>query len=122
MAISPFAAFSQQENSETRVPLADIQRFSTAIGLIKKYYVKPVTDQEIFDNAIRGMVAGLDPHSSYLDANDFNELQTSTSGEFGGLGLEVTMEGSVIKVVTPLIDTPAFKAGIKSGDYIIKIG
>lgn len=104
------------------VPLEDVQRFSNAIGEIKKYYVKPVDDKELFDNAIRGMLTGLDPHSSYLDEEEFKELQTTTSGEFGGLGLEVTMEDGVVKVVTPLVDTPAFKAGIKSGDYIIKLG
>lgn len=115
------------ENSSTSsnpkaVPLEDVQRFSNAIGEIKKYYVKPTDDKELFDNAIRGMLSGLDPHSSYLDEEEFKELQTSTSGEFGGLGLEVTMEDGVVKVVTPLVDTPAFKAGIKSGDYIIKLG
>jgi carboxyl-terminal processing protease len=104
------------------VPLEDVQRFSNAIGEIKKYYVKPTDDKELFDNAIRGMLSGLDPHSSYLNEEEFKELQTSTSGEFGGLGLEVTMEEGIVKVVTPLVDTPAFKAGIKSGDYIIKLG
>jgi carboxyl-terminal processing protease len=108
--------------SGKRIPLEDVQRFSNAIGEIKKYYVKPTDDKELFDNAIRGMVAGLDPHSSYLDEEEFKELQTSTSGEFGGLGIEVTMEDGVVKVITPLVDTPAFKAGIKSGDYIIKLG
>nr|WP_019217946.1 S41 family peptidase [Legionella tunisiensis] len=68
------------------------------------------------------MLNGLDPHSTYLDEDSFKELQTSTSGEFGGLGIEVTMEDGVVKVVTPLVDTPAFKAGIKAGDYIIKLG
>jgi carboxyl-terminal processing protease len=68
------------------------------------------------------MLSGLDPHSTYLDEDAFNELQASTSGEFGGLGLEVTIEDGVVKVITPLVDTPAFKAGIKSSDYIIKIG
>lgn len=68
------------------------------------------------------MLTGLDPHSSYLNEEEFKELQTSTSGEFGGLGIEVTMEEGVVKVITPLVDTPAFKAGIKSGDYIIKLG
>src|SRR5688572_348536 len=105
-----------------RIPLEDVQRFSNAIGQIKKYYVKPVDDKELFDNAIRGMLNGLDPHSSYLDEDSFKELQTSTSGEFGGLGIEVTLEDGVVKVVTPLVDTPAFKAGIKAGDYIIKLG
>lgn len=111
----------QQENNQ-QVPMEDVQRFSNALTLIKKYYVKPTDDKVLFDNAIRGMLSGLDPHSSYLDENDFNELQTSTNGEFGGLGIEVTLEDGVIKVITPLVDTPAFKAGIKAGDYIIKLG
>ncbi|STY30446.1 carboxy-terminal protease [Legionella wadsworthii] len=113
---------STSSSTSKAVPLEDVQRFSNAIGEIKKYYVKPIDDKELFDNAIRGMLNGLDPHSSYLDEDEFKELQTSTSGEFGGLGLEVTMEEGVVKVVTPLVDTPAFKAGIKSGDYIIKLG
>ncbi len=126
----PLTAFTAEDTTTTnnnstatkRIPLEDVQRFSNAIGEIKKYYVKPIDDKELFDNAIRGMLSGLDPHSSYLDAEEFKELQTSTSGEFGGLGIEVTMEDGVVKVITPLVDTPAFKAGIKSGDYIIKLG
>lgn len=117
----PIQAASEQEGNQ-RIPMEDVQRFSNAISLIKKYYVKPVDDKVLFDNAIRGMVSGLDPHSSYLNEDDFKELQTATNGEFGGLGLEVTMEEGVVKVITPLIDTPAFKAGVKSGDYIIKLG
>lgn len=120
-------ALSEEENTQNtqtaqRVPMEDVQRFSNAISEIKKYYVKPISDKELFDNAIRGMLNGLDPHSSYLDESDFKELQTATNGEFGGLGIEVTMEEGVVKVVTPLVDTPAFKAGIKAGDYIIKLG
>ncbi|WP_131781115.1 S41 family peptidase [Legionella gresilensis] len=111
-----------EQSTPTRIPMEDVQRFSNAISEIKKYYVKPVDDKKLFDNAIRGMLTGLDPHSDYLDENEFKELQTSTSGEFGGLGIEVTMEDGVIKVVTPLVDTPAFRAGIKAGDYIIKLG
>jgi len=120
----PLQAFSDTENERPsqRIPMEDVQRFSNALSEIKKYYVKPVSDKELFDNAIRGMLSGLDPHSSYLDEDDFKELQTSTNGEFGGLGIEVTMEEGVVKVVTPLVDTPAYKAGIKSGDYIIKLG
>ena len=112
---------SQQEANQ-RIPMEDVQRFSNALSLIKKYYVKPISDKVLFDNAIRGMLSGLDPHSGYLDENDFAELQTTTNGQFGGLGLEVTMEDGAVKVITPLVDTPAFKAGIKSGDYIIKLG
>ncbi len=111
-----------QTNANKQIPLEDVQRFSNAISEIKKYYVKPVDDKELFDNAIRGMVGGLDPHSAYLDEEEFQELQTSTSGEFGGLGIEVTMEDGIVKVITPLVDTPAFKAGLKTGDYIIKLG
>lgn len=111
-----------ENTTAKRIPLEDVQRFSNAISEIKKYYVKPVDDKELFDNAIRGMVGGLDPHSAYLNEEEYQELQTSTTGEFGGLGIEVTMEDGVVKVITPLVDTPAFKAGIKSGDYIIKLG
>lgn len=120
--LTAFAADEEANTSPKRIPLEDVQRFSNAIGEIKKYYVKPIDDKELFDNAIRGMLSGLDPHSSYLDEEEFKELQTATSGEFGGLGIEVTMEDGVVKVITPLVDTPAFKAGIKSGDYIIKLG
>lgn len=120
----PVQAFTAEDSNSgtSQIPMEDVQRFSNAIGEIKKYYVKPVDDKELFDNAIRGMLSGLDPHSTYLDEDAFKELQTSTSGEFGGLGIEVTMEDGVVKVVTPLVDTPAFKAGIKAGDYIIKLG
>lgn len=121
--VFPCQAFALEETKSTsRIPLEDVQRFSNAISLIKKYYVKPVEDKELFANAIRGMVGSLDPHSAYLDEDEYKELQTSTSGEFGGLGIEVTMEEGVVKVVTPLVDSPAFKGGIKSGDYIIKLG
>jgi carboxyl-terminal processing protease len=109
------------EEAQSEIPIEDVQRFSNALGQIKRYYVKPVDDKELFDNAIRGMLHGLDPHSDYLDEHDFKELQAITTGEFGGLGLEVTIEDGVIRVVTPLVDSPAFKAGIKAGDYIIKI-
>ncbi|MGC1183245.1 S41 family peptidase [Legionella sp.] len=124
LPLTAFTADDEPSSGPTSkaVPLEDVQRFSNALGEIKKYYVKPIDDKELFNNAIRGMLSGLDPHSTYLDEEEFKELQTSTSGEFGGLGLEVTMEEGVIKVITPLVDTPAFKAGMKSGDYIIKFG
>lgn len=122
LVFSPHAFAAAADEGAGRIPMEDVQRFSNALGQIKKYYVKPTSDKQLFDSAIRGMLNGLDPHSSYLDEEAFKELQTATSGEFGGLGLEVTMEDGVVKVVTPLVDTPAFKAGIKSGDYIIKLG
>lgn len=122
--IFPWQSYAIPENikEESEIPMEDVQRFSNAIAQIKQYYVKPVSDKDLFDNAIRGMLAGLDPHSNYLDENDFAELQTTTSGEFGGLGIEVTMEEGVIKVIAPLADSPAEKAKLKSGDYIIKVG
>ncbi|KTD21323.1 S41 family peptidase [Legionella londiniensis] len=119
--MTPFQSFAAAEESTQRIPMEDVQRFSNAISQIKKYYVKQTDDKELFDNAIRGMLSGLDPHSTYLNEEDFKDLQTATNGEFGGLGIEVTMEEGLVKVVTPLVDSPAFKAGIKAGDYIIQL-
>ncbi len=122
-ATSPEAPKTQEKkaDNDNRLPLEDVQRFSTAISQIKSYYVKDVNDQKLFEDAIRGMLSGLDPHSSYLDADEFKDLTESTRGEFGGLGIEVTMENGVIKVISPIDDTPASKAGVKAGDYIIRI-
>lgn len=117
-----FWAAPAAEEKTNHISMDDVQRFSDAVNLIKKYYVKPVSDNELFNNAIRGMLTGLDPHSGFLDVDELNELQATTSGEFGGLGIEVTMEDGIVKVITPLVDSPAFKAGIKSGDYIVKLG
>lgn len=104
---------------QTQPPLEDIQRFTNSISLIKNYYIEPVSDKKLFENAIRGMLQGLDPHSAYLDENDYKDLNTSTKGQFSGLGLEVTMEDDIIKVIAPLDDGPAAKAGVKAGDRII---
>lgn len=102
-------------------PLEDIQRFTNAISHIKNYYVNTVPDKKLFENAIRGMLQGLDPHSAYLDEKDFKDLNATTRGEFSGLGLEVTMDDETIKVISPLDDSPAAKAGIKPGDRIIML-
>jgi carboxyl-terminal processing protease len=99
----------------------DINRFTNAIAQIKDYYVQPISDKKLLEDAIRGMLSGLDPHSEYLDQDSYKTLLMTTSGEFGGLGIEVTGEYGVLKVVTPIDDTPASKAGIKSGDYIVAI-
>lgn len=115
-----FAIPTKPQESE-EFPLADVQRFSTALSQIKHYYVKKVEDKKLFESAIRGMVTGLDPHSDYLNEDDFEALTTSSRGNFGGLGIEVTMENGVIKVVSPIDDTPAFRAGLKAGDYIIAL-
>lgn len=119
MALYTSPVLSQAQHKD--VPINDLQRFTTVIDHIRKYYVKPVDDKELFENAIRGMLSGLDPHSSYLDPNEFSDLKVSTSGKFGGLGIEVTMEDGVVKVISPIDDTPADRAGIKAGDMIIRL-
>jgi len=90
-------------------------------GAIKSSYVEPVEDKKLITEAISGMLTGLDPHSAYLDQDAFRELQVGTQGQFGGLGIEVGMEEGFVKVVSPIEDTPAFRAGLKPGDFIIKI-
>ena len=119
---SMLAAETTTNEQQQPIHMEDVQRFSNAINQIKRYYVKPVDDKELFDSAIRGMLSGLDPHSAYLDEAAYNDLRSTTTGEFGGLGIEVTMENGIVKVVTPLVDSPAYRAGIKAGDYIIKLG
>ncbi|MDF3031954.1 MAG: peptidase [Moraxellaceae bacterium] len=108
-------------SSNERLPLDDLRIFVEVFERIRASYVDPVEDRKLFENAIRGMLSSLDPHSAYLDPKDYEELQNATSGEFEGIGLDVTMEEGVVKVVTPIDDTPAAKAGILAGDYIIKI-
>ncbi len=99
----------------------DINRFTNTIVLIKDFYVQSIGDKTLLDDAIRGMVSGLDPHSEYLDTQAYKTLLMTTSGEFGGVGIEVTPEYGILKIVAPMDDTPASKAGIKSGDYIVAI-
>jgi len=117
--------FYYQENNahaaKTSLPLNQLQSFSEVYLKIKQNYVQDVSDKELFDNAIKGMLEGLDPHSTFLNEKDFKDLQIGSKGEFGGLGIEVTMEEGFVKVITPIDDTPAFKAGIKPGDFIIEI-
>jgi len=95
--------------------------FSDAFERVRANYVKPVTDTDLINYAIQGMVSSLDPHSSYMDPKSFTDMQIQTKGEFGGLGIEVTMEDGLIKVVSPIDDTPAARAGLKPGDYIAAI-
>ncbi len=107
--------------SASGLPVEELRTFSDVFGRIKNDYVEDVEDSEMLSNAIRGMLSGLDPHSSYLDEEQFKELQVGTSGEFGGLGIEVGMEDGFVKVIAPIDDTPAQRAGIKAGDLIIRL-
>lgn len=95
--------------------------FGEVFERVRANYVDPVTDKELIEHALNGMLSNLDPHSSYLTEKDFGDMQVQTKGEFGGLGIEVTMENGFVKVVSPIDDTPAFKAGILAGDYITHI-
>lgn len=114
------AASSSQPT--TGLPIQDLRTFAEVFNAIKQGYVEPVEDKKMISNAISGMVTNLDPHSTYLDAEAFKELQVGTQGEFGGLGIEVGMEDGFVKVIAPIEDTPAARAGLKTGDLIVKIG
>ena len=103
------------------LPIEELRSFADVYGAIKQGYVEPIDDKKLITYAISGMLANLDPHSTYLDAEELKDLQVNTQGEFGGLGLEVGMEDGVVKVVSPIEDTPAYKAGLKPGDLIIKL-
>ena len=103
------------------LPFEDLRTFTEIFGRIKKDYVEPVSDKKLLEDAVRGMLSGLDPHSAYLVAEEYQELKEGTTGQFGGLGIEVTMENGFIKVVSPIDDTPAQRMGIKTGDLIIKL-
>jgi len=116
-----FAARADREVPTASLPVQELRSLAAVFNSIKQNYVEPVDDKKLLDNAISGMVSGLDPHSNFLDADSFKDLQDSTKGEFGGLGIEVGMEDGFVKVVSPIEDTPAYRAGIKSGDLIIKI-
>jgi len=109
-----------KSNGQT-LPLMQLKKFSEVYARIKKDYVEEVDDKKLITDAISGMLTGLDPHSAYLDKEAFTELREGTSGEYGGLGIEVGMENGFIKVIAPIDDTPAQKAGLKSGDLIVRI-
>ncbi len=113
--------FADKPSNKPDLPLEELRAFSEIFGRIKNNYVEPVEDKELLQNAIRGMLSGLDPHSTYLDLDDFKELREGTSGEFGGLGIEVTMEDGFVKVVSPIDDTPAAEGGVLAGDLIVRL-
>lgn len=110
-----------EKEASPGLPIEELRTFAEVYGAIKQGYVEPVEDKKMITNAISGMLANLDPHSAYLDADAFKDLQVGTQGEFGGLGIEVGMEDGLVKVVSPIEDTPAYRAGIKSGDLIFKL-
>ena len=109
------------KNETETLPLEDLRTFTEIFAKIKNDYVEPIEDKDLLENAIRGMLAGLDPHSAYLVPEDYKELQAGTSGEFGGLGIEVGMEDGFVKVISPIDDTPAYRAGVKAGDLVIRL-
>ena len=115
-----FSAIAQKE-AAAPLPIEELRSFADVFNAIKMGYVEPVEDKKLITHAISGMLTGLDPHSQYLDADAFKDLQVNTQGEFGGLGIEVGMEDGFVKVVSPIEDTPAYRAGIKAGDLIVKL-
>ncbi len=120
------SVFADRDNAEVAtdtetLPFEDLRTFTEIFGRIKRDYVEPVSDKKLLEDAIRGMLSGLDPHSAYLIAEEYQELKEGTTGQFGGLGIEVTMENGFVKVVSPIDDTPAQRAGIKTGDLIVRL-
>ena len=114
-------SFIETANSTENDIYKKIDLFGEVLETINKEYVDEINQSESMDSAINGLLQSLDPYSAYMSPQVFNEMQTETSGEFGGLGIEVSMEAGVVKVISPIDDTPASKAGIKAGDYIVKI-
>lgn len=117
---SPHAGMPPGE--EAALPLDDLRKFTEVFSRIKDAYVEDVSDKDLLENAIKGMLSGLDPHSSYLEPEAYTDLEETTTGEFGGLGIEVGMEDGFVKVIAPIDDTPAQRAGVQAGDLIIKLG
>jgi len=108
-------------NTLSPLPLEELQQLAAVFGMVKTDYVEPVDEKKLISEAITGMVASLDPHSQYFDKKSFKEFREGTSGRFVGVGIEITMEDGFVKVVSPIEDSPAFRAGLKSGDLITKI-
>ena len=114
--------FSQaQAISKNKEAYEYFDLFGKIFDRVRSKYVDEVTDEELIEKAIDGMLTGLDPHSSYMDEDVWKEMQMDTKGKFGGLGIEITMEEGFVKVISPIEDTPAYKAGILAGDFIVQI-
>ncbi|MEX0732611.1 MAG: S41 family peptidase [Aquisalimonadaceae bacterium] len=114
-------ATAERAEESAQLPLEDLRTLSEVFSRVKSDYVEDISDTELLENAVRGMLQGLDPHSSYLSPSEFTDLQAGTSGEFGGLGIEVGMDDGFIRVVAPIDDTPAARAGVQAGDMIIRL-
>src|SRR6185295_8117978 len=108
-------------NTYAPIPLEEMQQLARAFDILKSDYVEPVDEKKLINDALSGMVSGLDPHSQYFDKKGFKEFRESTTGKFVGVGIEIGMEDGVVKVVSPIEGSPAFRAGLKSGDLITKI-
>jgi len=121
LAIGQGVLAKKLDDQNGGLPLETVRTLSEVFGKIKNNYVEDVDDKVLLENAIRGMLTGLDPHSSYLDTKAFEELRVGTTGEFGGLGIVVGMENGFVKVISPIDDTPAARAGVKAGDLIIRL-
>lgn len=109
------------KDDEKQIPFEDLQAFTEVFSKVKSDYVESVDDKKLIEDAIRGMLNGLDPHSAFLNTSEFSDLKISTTGQFGGLGIEVGMENGFVKVISPIDDTPASRAGIQASDLIIKL-
>ncbi|MGV6826885.1 MAG: S41 family peptidase [bacterium] len=121
LGVQPTLAEDQKEEDKPRIPVEELRIFAEVFGRVKRDYVESVSDRELLDYAIRGMLSGLDPHSAYLDEEDFADMKVGTSGQFGGLGLEVGIEDGFVRVISPIDDTPAQRAGVEAGDLIIRL-
>ncbi len=121
VALSLAITVDAQKESKSAIPIDELRVFSEVFARIKNDYVEPVSDKKLIEQAISGMVSSLDPHSNFLDDAAFKDLRTSTTGKFGGIGIEIGTEDGFIKVVTPIDETPAAKAGFRSGDLITKV-
>lgn len=115
------SVLAERDDASAKLPYEELKVFSEVFDRIKSDYVEEVEDRELLEDAIQGMLSGLDPHSTYLDPESFKEVRIGTSGEFGGLGIEVTMENGFVKVVAPIDDTPAERAGLQPGDLITRL-
>jgi carboxyl-terminal processing protease len=116
-----YSVLAEKPAPQDQLPLKDLQAFVEILNRVKTDYVEPVKDETLLENAVRGMLSGLDPHSAYLDKEEYKDMSVATTGKFGGLGIEVQLQNGLVKVVSPIDDTPAAKAGVKAGDLIVKI-